>query len=324
MTDPADRYERCSGQAALRGDPMTGSAFPASRLLLVEQPGPWGRAGLLASRFDTGIAHRLVARWERLGIRVVAIRRPGRHVGDGARRWAAVDCRPDRERIVWGRFAADRDLLELDVPGLLDRPSDASAEVDPVYLVCAHGTHDACCAILGRPVAAALEAERPGRVWECSHVGGDRFAANVLILPSGLLYGRVRAEQAADLVRRTDAGTVDPAGLRGRVGFPSAEQAAMVRVLSTCPDVPIPAGLAALGASRSAATPSPTPSSTPRPVSTAAADRTGCDAAYPTVCVPPSPPDLDCRDISDRRFVVLAPDPHRFDGNGDGVGCEMD
>ncbi len=228
MTDPADRYERCSGQAALRGDPMTGSAFPASRLLLVEQPGPWGRAGLLASRFDTGIAHRLVARWERLGIRVVAIRRPGRHVGDGARRWAAVDCRPDRERIVWGRFAADRDLLELDVPGLLDRPSDASAEVDPVYLVCAHGTHDACCAILGRPVAAALEAERPGRVWECSHVGGDRFAANVLILPSGLLYGRVRAEQAADLVRRTDAGTVDPAGLRGRVGFPSAEQAAMV------------------------------------------------------------------------------------------------
>ncbi len=103
-----------------------------------------------------------------------------------------------------------------------------------------------------------------------------------------------------------------------------AEQAAMVRVLSTCPDVPIPAGLAALGASRSAATPSPTPSSTPRPVSTAAADRTGCDPAYPTVCVPPSPPDLDCRDISDRRFVVLAPDPHRFDGNGDGVGCEMD
>ena len=55
MTDPADRYERCSGQAALRGDPMTGSAFPASRLLLVEQPGPWGRAGLLASRFDTGM-----------------------------------------------------------------------------------------------------------------------------------------------------------------------------------------------------------------------------------------------------------------------------
>ena len=47
-----------------------------------------------------------------------------------------------------------------------------------------------------------------------------------------------------------------------------------------------------------------------------------CDPAYPTVCIPPSPPDLDCRDVEQRRFRVLPPDPHRFDGEGDGVGCE--
>jgi endonuclease YncB( thermonuclease family) len=47
-----------------------------------------------------------------------------------------------------------------------------------------------------------------------------------------------------------------------------------------------------------------------------------CDAAYPTVCIPPPPPDLDCGDIGDRRFTVLAPDPHNFDGDRDGVGCE--
>jgi hypothetical protein len=47
-----------------------------------------------------------------------------------------------------------------------------------------------------------------------------------------------------------------------------------------------------------------------------------CEPAYPTVCIPPPPPDLDCGEISFRRFVVLAPDPHRFDGDGDGVGCE--
>jgi endonuclease YncB( thermonuclease family) len=49
-----------------------------------------------------------------------------------------------------------------------------------------------------------------------------------------------------------------------------------------------------------------------------------CDAAYPTVCIPSPPPDLDCADVSFRRFRVLAPDPHRFDGDGDGVGCERD
>ncbi len=47
-----------------------------------------------------------------------------------------------------------------------------------------------------------------------------------------------------------------------------------------------------------------------------------CDPSYPTVCIPPSPPDLDCPDIPHRRFQVVGSDPHRFDGDHDGVGCE--
>jgi hypothetical protein len=47
-----------------------------------------------------------------------------------------------------------------------------------------------------------------------------------------------------------------------------------------------------------------------------------CDPSYPTVCIPPPPPDLDCGDITYRNFTVLPPDPHRFDGDHDGIGCE--
>lgn len=47
-----------------------------------------------------------------------------------------------------------------------------------------------------------------------------------------------------------------------------------------------------------------------------------CSPAYPTVCIPPPPPDLDCGEVAARRFRVVAPDPHRFDRDGDGVGCE--
>jgi micrococcal nuclease len=47
-----------------------------------------------------------------------------------------------------------------------------------------------------------------------------------------------------------------------------------------------------------------------------------CDQSYPTVCIPPAPPDLDCGDISYRRFKVISPDSHNFDGDHDGVGCE--
>ena len=50
---------------------------------------------------------------------------------------------------------------------------------------------------------------------------------------------------------------------------------------------------------------------------------TNCDPSYPDVCIPPAPPDLDCGEISHRRFRVLPPDPHGFDGNDDdGLGCE--
>jgi micrococcal nuclease len=58
--------------------------------------------------------------------------------------------------------------------------------------------------------------------------------------------------------------------------------------------------------------------SQPRPV----AGNGRCDPSYPTVCIPSPPPDLDCRDVAYRNFPVLPPDPHHFDGKGDGRGCE--
>ncbi len=213
---------------------MLGTAFPAARLLLVEQPGPWGRAGLLDSRFSRSVAHRLIARFDPAGIRVLAIRRHGRSAAGGPRRWALVDCRPGRERLRWGTYADDRDLLALDIDAAVQPPElragDGADEASPVFLVCAHGTHDACCALRGRPVAAALALARPAAVWESSHVGGDRFAANVLVLPTGVLYGRVPESAASTLVAATDHGLVLEEHLRGRVGFAPDDQVAMAQV----------------------------------------------------------------------------------------------
>lgn len=48
-----------------------------------------------------------------------------------------------------------------------------------------------------------------------------------------------------------------------------------------------------------------------------------CDASYPDFCIPPPPPDLNCGDISGRNFTVRRPDPHGFDTDHDGVGCEV-
>ncbi len=67
--------------------------------------------------------------------------------------------------------------------------------------------------------------------------------------------------------------------------------------------------------------PPPTPTPKPKPAPTAT-PQPNCDPSYPTVCIPPPPPDLDCPDIPHRNFIVRPPDPHRFDGDKDGIGCE--
>jgi micrococcal nuclease len=59
----------------------------------------------------------------------------------------------------------------------------------------------------------------------------------------------------------------------------------------------------------------PPPPSTPPPSAR-------CDASYPDVCIPPPPPDLDCKDVPYKQFRVVGADPHRFDSDHDGIGCE--
>ena len=55
---------------------------------------------------------------------------------------------------------------------------------------------------------------------------------------------------------------------------------------------------------------------------TSTGEKQDCNPSYPDFCIPPPPPDLDCKDIPQKRFTVLQPDPHRFDGDKDGIGCE--
>ena len=221
VPQPRETLDRCALRAQLRGDPMLGTAFPAARLLLVEQPGPWGERGLRDSRFGP-LAGAVEQRAAAAGVRVQAIRRPGRTPRGAVRHWALVDTRDGHESLHWGTYDDPAELLDLPLDGV---PAEPDGE--PIYLVCAHSKHDTCCALRGRPVAAAIEALRPGRVWESSHVGGDRFAANVLVLPVGLLYGRVLPFAAEEFVAAAESGEVIGALLRGRIGLPPAAQAAL-------------------------------------------------------------------------------------------------
>ena len=208
--------ERCADGRRRRGDSLVGTAPPVRAWLLVEQPGPWGPQQVPDSALPAEVKAAVVARAADLHARPLLIRRPGRGA-PGPRCVGYADSVAGTLR--WTEFDTASDLLEID-------PRAGELDPLPLYLVCAHGGHDACCAVLGRPVAAALAAARPGRVWECSHVGGDRFAGNVVVLPAGLYYGGVDAEAAAALADGHDRGEIDTARFRGRSTLAAPAQAA--------------------------------------------------------------------------------------------------
>jgi hypothetical protein len=211
---------RCSVRALARGDSAVATAAPAQRWVLIEQPGPWGRDALTESRFDSAVAPLLARRSRAENVRLLLVRRPGGRLADSGRRWAYADSRRGREALWWSVRASDADLLEAPWDGSVGERASG-----PVYLVCAHGSHDACCALRGRPLARSLPAPGPADVWECSHLGGDRFAANALVLPHGFYYGQVPGD-GAELVAAHGRGEVALPWLRGRAGVPPPAQAA--------------------------------------------------------------------------------------------------
>nr|WP_238357098.1 sucrase ferredoxin [Kribbella italica] len=157
----------------------------------------------------------------RLRCRPVLIRRHGRTPAGTPRRWFLVDSRPGRESIRTGELPTDEHLL-----AVLSGADPGTLTTDPIYLVCTHGRHDACCAVRGRPAAAALTAAYPDRTWECSHIGGDRFAANLVFLPHSLFYGHVPTDQAVALAQSYNEGTITPTYYRGSGAHPPPVQAA--------------------------------------------------------------------------------------------------
>jgi hypothetical protein len=94
------------------------------------------------------------------------------------------------------------------------------------YFVCTNGQRDLCCARFGLPVYTALREHLADRVWQTTHVGGHRFAPNILVLPQEALYGRVNAGDVDQFVARIEQNRLAAAWLRGRTRYAPEVQAA--------------------------------------------------------------------------------------------------
>jgi len=120
------------------------------------------------------------------------------------------------------------EILDLDIQAVLDdselyRPS---LRKEPLYLICTNGKRDPCCAKFGMPVYAAMLAQVGSQVWQSSHVGGHRFAANLVCFPHGLYFGRLTPGNVKQVLDRYQQGKIHLEFYRGRACYPEEVQAA--------------------------------------------------------------------------------------------------
>jgi hypothetical protein len=208
--------QRCAVRSAAAREPMLGTAPEQEHLLLVESAGRWLRDAPATAELPGGAGlPGLGPHW-----RVVLVRRPDR------------PARRQQDRHVWlaSPDGARRWVLPPDAPvapGALPGPGEPVAE--PLLFVCTNGARDRCCALAGRPLLDGLRSDPDlaDRVWECSHLGGHRFAPTALRLPDRTVFGRLDQPAARSVL----AGATPPGNLRGSAGLPAPVQAAAAAVL---------------------------------------------------------------------------------------------
>ena len=213
--------ERCAELSEAAGESLVATAVTASVWLLLEVPGSWPRdvadEGALPEAAQGAVATWLA---ETPGSRLQFLRRPRRARADAPVAFVlrAEEGEQEVRRIELERY---EDLASLDL-------GSAGHVVERSFvLVCGHGSRDRCCVRRGTGVFATL-ADRldEEQLWMSSHQGGHRFAANVLVLPLGLQFGRVEAGEAPYLVARALGGRIELDRYRGRTCFEPAVQAA--------------------------------------------------------------------------------------------------
>jgi (2Fe-2S) ferredoxin len=196
----------CSQMSLALREPLHATAPFAREWLLIEEQTAWGRKAVAEAGFGE-----LEARGKAQGVRVGLIR-PFRRRGARSRRVFRVSCAPP-EPFVELLPEPDLDVHGERVEGRL-------------YLVCTNGRRDVCCGLAGRELAQALAPELGDRLWETTHVGGHRFAPNLVCLPEGLVYGRLDHDAARRVVAAHRDGRIVLEHLRGRTSLEPEAQAA--------------------------------------------------------------------------------------------------
>ena len=229
--EPEHPKQRCSAIARELAEPLYATAPNSQAWVLLEQPGAWGPDALSESSIDPEVGAEITRLSKANDFRIMLIRRSaGRSSNNSQGCYLARAAQGETwmERL---ELPGTVNLLDIDFEVLKSTTAPGLGEpADPLWAVCTHGRRDPCCAEHGRKVIR-ITAETGDEsfvqgLWESSHQGGHRFAANLALFPHGLFYGQVEPEDAHTIVEAYRDGRLVLDGYRGRSGFDAVTQAA--------------------------------------------------------------------------------------------------
>lgn len=220
----------CSAVSRAVDEPLVGTAPHITTWFLLEYPGRWTSRAVKDNDLPEPVKARLESYLDFIPqSRLLLIRQRPRVAPPELRFFVALT-HADRQMLY--EFALDDydTLLGLDLSAIAqgDARYAAYQRARPLFTICMHGRRDRCCPLRSLPVHIEMMQHGGPAVWQSSHIGGHRFAPNVISFPQGMVYGRVPPQRARTLMNDCRDGLVTLDLLRGRSCYEEPAQAADV------------------------------------------------------------------------------------------------
>lgn len=217
--------DTCSLMSSAAREHLYGTALEVRNWFLLEYPGAWKKDALAESSLPEEVKERLGGFCSSFGESRIQLIGSGGRFRDGKIGFyyaSSSEFSPKLYRFDLGRYD---DLLDLDIAKLAETGEiERFASGEKLVLVCTHGARDGCCTALGSPVFREISARGGISAWRTTHVGAHRFAANLVMLPEGIYYGRVTPENLDEVLSSHLRGEIFLDCYRGRSCFSQTSQ----------------------------------------------------------------------------------------------------
>jgi hypothetical protein len=215
----------CAHESREQQEPLYGTASHFQYLFALEYNAPWTDKAVGDSTIPDDAKQALIAKVKAFpAARLVLIRRSERKQ-DGQIHFYAVHNDPQNAYYNTIMLESYADLINLDLNDALIKHADSQRE--PLYMICTNGNKDKCCAKYGMELYRYITTRVDrSRVWQCSHVGGDRFAPNIVMAPQGAYFGRVMPHDFVQFVNDAENDMITLKNYRGLSWYDRAGQSA--------------------------------------------------------------------------------------------------